>query len=82
MFNLFKKKPKEPALPQLLDLNGEPLAIGDKVISKRYDLGKCTIQLEGREFFYHSTEKKDLKISYLKMIDAITGNQKVVKEEK
>ncbi|MEQ9404973.1 MAG: hypothetical protein RIM99_15380 [Cyclobacteriaceae bacterium] len=78
MLNFFKKKPKEKLPPELMDMDGHPILEGDEVISHRYDLGQCTVELEGREFFYVSKESGQ-KISYTKMIDAITGNQKVLK---
>lgn len=78
MFEFFKKKPKEKEPPQLLDLDGNLISEGDEVISQRYDLGKCTVELEGLQFFYVSQDSGK-KISYVKMIDAITGNQKVKK---
>lgn len=78
MFKLFKKKPKEKLPPQLLDEEGQPILEGDEVIAHRYDLGKCKVELEGRQFFYVSNHSGQ-RISYVKMIDAITGNQKVRK---
>lgn len=78
MFRLFKKKPKQPTPPSLMDLEGQPLKEGDWVLSHRYDLGKCQLTLEGMEYFYQS-ETSETRISYTKMIDAITGHQKVTK---
>ena len=78
MFKLFKKKSKEKLPPQLLDEEGQPILEGDEVIAHRYDLGKCKVELEGRQFFYVSNHSGQ-RISYVKMIDAITGNQKVRK---
>ncbi len=79
MFGFFKKKPKEKSPPQLLDLNGNPIEEGDVVIAHRYELNKSKVTLEGLQYFYVS-EKDGKKVSYVKMIDAITGNQKVTKE--
>jgi len=78
MLNLFKKKPKEPSLPQLLDINSNPIKPGDKVEALRYDLGECELIAEEDSYFYisYSTNKK---VSWLKMIDATTENQKVKK---
>lgn len=76
--SLFKRKPKERQPPQLLDINGNPIMEGDRVESKRYELGECTVELEGLEFFYKSVEK-DVRVSYTRMVDAITGHQKVLK---
>jgi len=78
MFNLFKKKPKEKQPPQLLDMEGVPILEGDEVMAHRYELGKCTVELEGLQYFYVSHHSKQ-KVSYVKMIDAITGQQKVKK---
>ena len=77
MFGLFKKKPKEKQPPQLQDLNGKPIKEGDKVTSLRYELGICTVALEGLEYFYVSDESGE-KVSYVKMVDAITESQKVL----
>ena len=77
---LFRRKKKEKTPPTLIDLNGEVLSPGDKVESKRYELGTCEVVLEGLQYFYVSADGNQ-KISYTKMIDAITGNQKVVKKE-
>lgn len=78
MLNFFKKKPKEKLPPQLLDIEGQPILEGDTVIAQRYDLGKCTVELEGREYFYVSIHSGQ-RVSYVKMIDAITEQQKVKK---
>lgn len=77
MFGLFKKKPKEPTAPKLLDLNANPIVEGAVVKSLRYDLGECTVELEGIEYFYVSKESGE-RVSYTKMVDAITENQKVI----
>ncbi len=78
MINFFKKKPKQKQAPQLLDLNGIPILEGDQVISHRYELGKCKVILEELHYYYVSVDNEK-KISYTKMIDAITGHQKVEK---
>ncbi|WP_425389878.1 hypothetical protein [Ekhidna sp.] len=78
MFGLFKKKPKEKLPPQLMDIDGQLIQEGDEVMSHRYELGRCKVELEGLQFFYVSIETGK-KVSYVKMIDAITGNQKVKK---
>ncbi len=61
-----------------MDIDGMPIEAGDQVFSQRYDLGQCTVELEGLEFFYVS-QHSEKKVSYVKMIDAITGHQKVKK---
>ena len=76
MLRFFKKKPKEKQPPQLLDIDGNLILAGDQVIAQRYELGQCTVELEGLEFFYVS-QHSGQKVSYTKMIDAITGQQKV-----
>ncbi len=80
MLKFFKRKPKEKQPPQLLDINGVPILEGDVVISQRYELGTCKVVLEGLQYFYVS-ESTGQKVSYVKMIDAITGHQKVKKAE-
>ena len=78
MINFFKKKPKEKQPPQLLDIEGNLLVEGDMVISQRYELGECNVILEGLQYFYVSKDNGN-KVSYVKMVDAITGHQKVKK---
>lgn len=77
MFGLFKKKPKEKQLPRLLDLNNNPIVEGAVVKSLRYEIGECTVELDGLEYFYVS-KKSGERVSYTRMVDAITENQKVV----
>ena len=77
MFGLFKKKHKEKQPPKLLDLNGNPIVEGSIVTSLRYDLGDCKVELEGLDYFYVSIEKGE-RVSYVRMVDAITENQKVI----
>ena len=67
-----------PQPPQLLDIDGDLIMEGDEVISQRYELGNCKVILKGLEFFYESHETKK-QVSYVRMIDAITGFQKVKK---
>lgn len=76
MLKFFQKKSKKNLPPQLLDIDGIPISEGDEVLCLRYDLGKCKVELEDLQFFYISQES-DRRISYVRMIDAITGNQKV-----
>ncbi|GAB4250108.1 MAG: hypothetical protein Tsb0034_29370 [Ekhidna sp.] len=78
MINFFKKKPQQKQPPALLDIEGVPILEGDEVTAHRYELGKCRVTLEGLQYFYVS-EHSGKKVSYVKMIDAITGNQKVTK---
>ena len=73
-----KKKSKEKPPPQLVDLDGNEISTGDEVISYRYELGKARVELDGLQYFYVSIES-GTRVSYTKMIDAITGYQKVKK---
>jgi hypothetical protein len=77
MFGLFKKKPKEKQAPKLFDLNGNLIVEGSIVTSLRYDLGECKVVLEELVFFYESIETGE-RVSYVRMVDAISGNQKVI----
>lgn len=81
MFNFFKKgkhNNDKPKLPALLDLNNQPILEGDIVESLRYDLGRCKVNRVGNGYEYESLETGD-KVSWVKMIDASTENQKVEK---
>lgn len=78
MFGLFKKKKKEKVAPTLTDISGEPLMEGDRVEVLRYDLGECTLTLDGQHYYYESVATGQ-KVSYAKMIDASTEQQKVKK---
>ncbi|WP_421762635.1 hypothetical protein [Ekhidna sp.] len=78
MIRFFKKKPKKKVPPELLDMDGNLILEGDEVLAERYELGECSVELEGVQFFYVS-KHSGKKVSYVKMIDAITGNQKVKK---
>ena len=48
MFGFLKKKKKKSRV-QFIDLNGNSLQVGDKVLSKRYELGDCMI-VEGEKW--------------------------------
>lgn len=78
MFGFLKRKKKGP--PTLLDLNGNLIEEGDEVLCHRYELGKSKVELEGFQYFYQSIATGK-RVSYVRMIDAITGNQKVEKAE-
>lgn len=78
MFNIFKKKKKKDSLPPLNDLNNKPLQEGDIVMSLRYEMGKCVIKKTEKGYEYESLETGKT-VSWLKMIDASTENQKVKK---
>lgn len=79
MLNLFKKKKKEQGIqPSIVDINNNPLKVGDTVLSYRYDLGKCLLISEDNTYYYQSMENGK-KVSWLKMVDAVTAFQKVEK---
>ena len=78
MFSLFKKKEKKDKLPPLVDLEDNPLQVGDQVISHRYDLGLCRIVKSENGIEYESVESGE-KVSWLRMVDAATEKQKVNK---
>ena len=78
MFGLFRKKAKTGKLPLLVDLDDNPLQVGDQVISQRYDLGLCRIVKTDNGIEYESIESGE-KVSWLKMVDAATEKQKVNK---
>ncbi len=81
MFNFFKKKKTEeiqaPALI-LADINEFPLQEGDIVEALRYDLGRCRFIKMEKGYGYESLDTGE-KVSYLRMVDAITQLQKVKK---
>lgn len=78
MIGFLKKKPKKKEPPELIDMAGNLIQEGDVVISERYELGTCDVTLEGLQFFYVSQDSEK-SVSYVKMVDAISGNQKVRK---
>lgn len=79
MFGWFKRKNKESVnKPLIVDINNNPLTVGDVVLAMRYDLGKCKLIAEENSYFYQSIENGK-KVSWLKMIDAATAFQKVEK---
>ena len=78
MFNLFKRKNGTPALPSIADLDDNPLQEGDLVDCLRYEMGESKLLLEEGVWYYESL-KSGNRVSYLKMIDAITSKQKVRK---
>ena len=59
-------------------MEGNLIEEGDFVDALRYDMGKSKVLLEGLQYFYES-ETTGQKVSYVKMIDASTENQKVKK---
>ena len=82
MFGWFKRKKKEavPKKPDLVDLAQQPLAVGDRVESLRYDLGPSLV-VEQEDGIYYESEKDGRKVHWTRMIDASTQFQKVRKIE-
>lgn len=78
MFGIFKKKKKEKQAPQLVDINGQLLEEGDRVEVLRYEFGESVLTLDGLHYYYESIAT-GRKMSYAKMIDASTEQQKVKK---
>ena len=78
MFNIFKRKKREDALPSLSDLDGNELQEGDEVEAFRYELGKCKLILIEKSYYYESLDTGK-QVVWLKMIDASTERQKVKK---
>ena len=81
MFNFFKKKPQEEpkaSLPELADINQFPLQEGDVVEAMRYDLGRCRLVRLEKGYAYESLATGE-RVSWLRMVDAITQLQKVKK---
>ena len=74
---LFGKKKKKS---ELLDYDGKPLKVGEKVISLRYYPRKCII-VEGEYGIEYESIETGKRVRYAWMIDAHTENQKVRKLE-
>ena len=81
MFKFFKRNPNGKAKSngqqkkssiQFVDIDGQPLAEGDRVQSLRYDLGECVIVAVEKGYDYESVETGE-RVSYLRMIDAATS---------
>ncbi len=83
MFQFFKRGKGKSSnsknkIPNLDDLDGNPLQVGDKVISRRYDLEECIIVESENGIMYESVGSGE-RVSWVKMIDASTEQQKVKK---
>ncbi len=76
---LFKRK-KSKSKIQFNDLEGQALKAGDHVMSHRYDMGECRIVETETGLAYESLATGQ-QVSYVKMIDAATGYQKVKRLE-
>jgi hypothetical protein len=79
MGSLFRKKSRKGKI-QFVDLEGRTLREGDRVMSLRYDLGECRIIRSDEGLAYESLSTGE-RVSYVKMIDAATGYQKVKRLE-
>ncbi len=77
MTGLFSRKSGRSKL-RFVDIEGQELKEGDKVLSYRYDLGECRILTTDQGMVYESLATGQ-QVSYVKMIDAATGYQKVRK---
>lgn len=75
---LFKRKNNKNSEINFADLDGILLKEGDKVLSLRYELGECIIIKTEEGLAYESIEKKTI-ISWTKMVEAASKNQKVRK---
>ncbi len=75
MVGLFSKKSHKSKL-KFVDFDGQPLKEGDTVMSMRYELGECRIINTEQGMTYESISGGQ-QVSYIKMIDAATGYQKV-----
>jgi len=76
---LFKRS-KGKSKIQFVDMEGQALKAGDHVRSHRYDLGECRIVETDAGLAYESLAN-GRQVSYVKMIDAATGYQKVKRLE-
>jgi len=79
MVGLFSKKSRKSTL-KFVDFDGQPLKEGDVVMSMRYELGECRIINTENGMAYESLSGGQ-QVSYIKMIDAATGYQKVKRLE-
>ena len=76
---LFNRKNSRSRV-QFVDMEGQILKEGDHVMSFRYDLGECKIVMTESGMAYESISTGE-QASYVRMIDAATGNQKVKRLE-
>ena len=79
MVAFFRKKSGSSKL-KFVDFDGQPLKEGDIVMSMRYDLGKCRI-INTEQGMAYEPLSGGQQVSYIKMIDASTGYQKVKRLE-
>ncbi|MDX1907861.1 MAG: hypothetical protein SF053_12580 [Bacteroidia bacterium] len=79
MFDWLKSrraKPAEEPVVRFADLDGRLLHVGDEVTALRYALGQSRIVSTPEGPAYESLETGE-RVSWLRMIDAATGLQKV-----
>lgn len=84
MFRFFRKsrngKSESKPTLRMMDIDGQPLKVGDLVMSLRYELGTCRL-VEGEQGYAYESVQSGQQVSYLRMIDAATTYQKVRKIE-
>ena len=80
MLKWFRKNGSRRSRSQLrmVDLDGNLLNEGDMVESLRYNLGECKLLKTDNGYEYESVSSGE-KVSWAKMVDAATENQKVRK---
>ncbi len=79
MFNFFKRNKKKRSNPSpLVDLDGNLLQLGDRVMALRYELGECII-IEGERGISYRSVADGKCVSWHLMVDANTECQKVKK---
>lgn len=74
---MFGRKKKDKA-PPMTDLDGKVLNEGDFVDCLRYDMGKSQLIKTDEGFQYESLDDGK-RVSWVRMVDAATKNQKVRK---
>jgi len=81
MLKWFRKNGSRRSRSQLrmVDLDGNLLNEGDMVESLRYNLGECKLLKTDNGYEYESVSSGE-KVSWAKMVDAATENQKVRKK--
>jgi len=81
MLKWFRKNGSRRSRSQLrmVDLDGNLLNEGDMVESLRYNLGECKLLKTDNGYEYESISSGE-KVSWAKMVDAATENQKVRKK--
>ncbi len=76
---LFQGKKSIPSHePILVDLHGQPIKVGDEVEALRYELG-IAVLVNGPDGLEYQSVTTGEKVSFLRMVDAATRFQKVIK---